>query len=115
MQKLSKARIRMATAVAAVVSQMQGAFNPVDAESASQAAWEGQCALTKKQRFIGFAGCVCFGLLISFLSFIFLTRPTVFALLYTIGNLVSVASTGFLVGKLIFVVWRKVIRDVLEL
>ena len=88
-----------AAAVAAVVTQMQGTFAPLDSESASQAAWEGQCALTKKQRFIGFAGCVGFGLVISFMSFLFLTRPTVFAMLYTIGNLVAVASTGFLVGE----------------
>ena len=89
----------MTQAVAAVVGQMQGAFSQIDPESASQAAWEGQCPLTKKQRLIGFVSCVSFGLLISFLSFIFISRPTAFALLYTIGNLVAVASTGFLVGE----------------
>lgn len=89
----------MAQAVASVVTQMQGTFAQIDPEAASQSAWEGQCSLTRKQRFIGFASCVGFGMLISFLSFLFLTKPTTFALLYTVGNLVAVASTGFLVGK----------------
>jgi hypothetical protein len=85
---------------AAVIAQMTGPFAAVDGEASSQSAWEGTCALTKKQRFIGFGSCLVFGMLISFLSFLFLTRPTSFALLYTLGNIVSLASTGFLIGFL---------------
>jgi hypothetical protein len=56
------------------------------------------CALTKKQRFMGFGACFCLGMLISFLSTMNITKPTSFALLYTLGNIVSFLSTGFLVG-----------------
>jgi hypothetical protein len=87
---------------AAVIAQMSGPFSAIsDADGASsQSAWEGTCALSKKQRFIGFGACFIFGMFISFMSFFFLTRPTSFALLYTLGNIVSLAATGFVIGFL---------------
>lgn len=56
------------------------------------------CTLSKKTRLIGFGSCLGIGLLISFLSFFFWTKPVSFALLYTLGNIVAVAATGFLIG-----------------
>ena len=72
----------------------------------------GGFALTRKQRFIGFGVCFGVGLLISFLSTVFLylginikmilgVLPA-FAVLYTIGNLISLTGTGFLVFLLTF-------------
>jgi hypothetical protein len=72
-------------------------------ENADAVKWENQCSLTKKQRLYGFVSCCGLGILMSFLSFIFWTSPTKFALIYTVGNIVAVASTGFLIGF-----WRQV-------
>ncbi|KAJ3107363.1 Vesicle transport protein [Phlyctochytrium planicorne] len=58
--------------------------------------------LTRTQRFYGFGICFGVGFLISILSSISLFFGNVagFALLYTLGNVVSLLSTGFLVGFL---------------
>ena len=40
------------------------------------------------------------GFLFSFISFFFWAKPTSFALLYTLGNIVALIGTGFLVGFL---------------
>jgi hypothetical protein len=67
-------------------------------EDSEQSTWEAQCTLSKKTRMYGFVGCIGFGLLITLLSFMFWAKPVSFALLYTLGNIVSVMSTGFLIG-----------------
>ncbi|KAJ3098046.1 hypothetical protein HDU97_004340 [Phlyctochytrium planicorne] len=56
--------------------------------------------LTRTQRFYGFGICFGVGFLISILSSISLFFGNIagFAILYTLGNLVSLLSTGFLVG-----------------
>lgn len=57
------------------------------------------CAsLSYEQRMYGFGFCVLFGTMCSWLSSMFWARPTKFAMLYSIGNLLSLASTGFLTG-----------------
>jgi hypothetical protein len=56
------------------------------------------CTLSKKNRIIGFSICFGTGFLISFLSMMSLANPTRFALLYSLGNVISLLSTGFLVG-----------------
>lgn len=57
------------------------------------------CAsMTYEQRMYGFAFCALFGIFCSALSSVFWTRPTKFATLYSMGNLLSLASTGFLTG-----------------
>lgn len=60
----------------------------------------GGLELTRKQRFIGFGCCFVGGIIISFLSTILLATGSVsaFAVLYTVGNVISLAGTGFLVG-----------------
>ncbi|KAF4720878.1 hypothetical protein FOZ63_030156 [Perkinsus olseni] len=60
-------------------------------------------SLTIKQRVIGWACCFTAGVLISIGSFgsftlLLLGRPTRFALAYTIGNVLQLLSTMFLVG-----------------
>jgi len=59
---------------------------------------QNQCSLTIKQRAIGFAICSSIGLLLSFLSFLFLASPSNFAILYTFGNICMISSTLFVVG-----------------
>ncbi|KAJ3017976.1 UNVERIFIED_CONTAM: Vesicle transport protein SFT2B [Siphonaria sp. JEL0065] len=56
--------------------------------------------LTRTQRFYGFGICFGVGVLLSVLSTLLLTTANVggFAVLYTFGNIVSIVSTGFLVG-----------------
>eukprot|EP00158_Paraphelidium_tribonemae_P010045 Partr_v1_DN3028_c0_g1_i1_m24237 putative SFT2 domain containing len=56
--------------------------------------------LSKKTRIIGFASCLGIGLLLSIVSFFSFANPTKFAVLYTVGNIVALLGTGFLVGFL---------------
>ncbi|EFJ19174.1 hypothetical protein SELMODRAFT_111302 [Selaginella moellendorffii] len=54
--------------------------------------------LTARQRAYGFVACLSLGIFCSFLSSLVFFRPTKFAITFTIGNLLSLGSTGFLVG-----------------
>ena len=54
--------------------------------------------LTYEQRLYGFACCAGMGLICSFLSSLLWMQPMKFALLYSIGNILSLGSTGFLTG-----------------
>ena len=56
------------------------------------------CELSRMQRLYGFAICVSAGLFCSFLSSLMWMKPAKFAILYTMGNVLSLGSTGFLVG-----------------
>ncbi|EAL61958.1 hypothetical protein ACTFIW_009013 [Dictyostelium discoideum] len=59
-----------------------------------------QCSLTFTQRVIGFAVCAALGLLFAFLSLMFFISPTTFALLFTLGDILMVMATGFIVGPI---------------
>ena len=76
-------------------------------------------SLTKKQRLYGFGICFCLGYVISFMSTLTIlgggiTKNAVkFGVLYSIGNVVSLSASGFLVGpcrqlKLMFKPIRRV-------
>jgi len=56
--------------------------------------------LSRTQRLYGFIGCLAVGFLLSILGSIvlFLGQLGIFAVLYTIGTVVSLAGTGFLIG-----------------
>eukprot|EP01113_Clastostelium_recurvatum_P008630 TRINITY_DN1409_c0_g1_i1.p1 TRINITY_DN1409_c0_g1~~TRINITY_DN1409_c0_g1_i1.p1 ORF type:complete len:157 (-),score=21.51 TRINITY_DN1409_c0_g1_i1:35-505(-) len=57
-----------------------------------------QFSLSIRQRAIGFVVCCGLGLLLDFLGFLFFLSPTTFALFYTLGNILAIVSTGFVVG-----------------
>eukprot|EP00656_Telonema_subtile_P029981 TRINITY_DN33021_c0_g1_i1.p1 TRINITY_DN33021_c0_g1~~TRINITY_DN33021_c0_g1_i1.p1 ORF type:complete len:224 (+),score=44.20 TRINITY_DN33021_c0_g1_i1:366-1037(+) len=64
---------------------------------------DGLCALSWKQRMIGFAICGAIGMLISFGSFLRFAKalggnPVPFAKTYSLGNIISLCATSFLVG-----------------
>ncbi|PSC75903.1 Vesicle transport SFT2B [Micractinium conductrix] len=54
--------------------------------------------LDRTQRVIGFATCVGIGLLLSFMAPMFIFRPTKFAAIYSMGSILSMCSTLFLMG-----------------
>ncbi|TMW61167.1 hypothetical protein Poli38472_013630 [Pythium oligandrum] len=58
--------------------------------------------LTKTQRMVGFAACFCIGYLISFASTFALIagdgNGTRFGITYSVGNIVALCGSGFLVG-----------------
>ncbi|KAG8748138.1 hypothetical protein FRC10_008871 [Ceratobasidium sp. 414] len=58
--------------------------------------------LSRTQRLYGFVGCLAIGFVLSILGtcLLFLGALTSFALLYTIGIIVSLIGTGFLIGFL---------------
>lgn len=68
----------------------------------------GGLQLTRMQRIYAFAGLFAVGFLLSFISTFLLFSGNLggFATLYTIGNILSLVATGFLVG---FVAQLKVI------
>lgn len=61
------------------------------------------CTLTLKERILGFGVCFAFGVFLSILATFNITKPVTFATLYTIGNIVSLFSTAFLVGECLYV------------
>ena len=56
--------------------------------------------LTFRERVQGCVGCFCVGVVISILSFIswWTGQTATFAILYTLGNLISLMGSGFLMG-----------------
>ena len=54
--------------------------------------------LSRMERLYGFAICITAGLFCSFLSSLVFLKPTKFAILYSLGNILSLTSTGFLMG-----------------
>lgn len=56
--------------------------------------------LSRTERFIGFGSCYVIGFVISFMASLSLFSGNVgmFAVLYSFGNIISLLSTGFLVG-----------------
>ncbi|KAI9161230.1 hypothetical protein LWI28_015605 [Acer negundo] len=59
---------------------------------------DGLCSLSYTQRMYAFAACLVGGLACMFLSMIVFIKPIKFAILFTIGNLLAVGSTAFLIG-----------------
>ena len=72
----------------------------VTGQSPEQAAWEAQCSLTRTQRMYGFGICFAIGCIISLGSTLRVFNPQEFAQMYSLGNLLSFAATGFLVGPI---------------
>mmetsp|Transcript_11450 Transcript_11450/g.29772 ORF Transcript_11450/g.29772 Transcript_11450/m.29772 type:complete len:195 (+) Transcript_11450:62-646(+) len=67
---------------------------------------ESMCpALTYEQRFWGFAACFCAGVLLSITSMFSFTKlvlgqPRDFAIKYTLGNIIAICSTAFIIGPM---------------
>lgn len=55
-------------------------------------------SLSFNERLIGFGVCVVLGYFVQILSFGAILNPTKFAISYTIGNILSLCGTGFLMG-----------------
>ncbi|XP_021825385.1 vesicle transport protein SFT2B isoform X2 [Prunus avium] len=56
------------------------------------------CTLSTKQRFYGFAICLAAGLTCTLLSMLVFFHPIKFGITFTLGNLLSLGSTAFLIG-----------------
>ncbi|KAB1228204.1 Vesicle transport protein SFT2B [Morella rubra] len=56
------------------------------------------CTLSTKQRFHGFAICFVAGLTCTLLSMLVFFKPIKFGITFTLGNLLSLGSTAFLIG-----------------
>ncbi|KAL5539191.1 hypothetical protein UlMin_044348 [Ulmus minor] len=56
------------------------------------------CTLSTKQRFYGFAICLAAGITCTLLSLIVFFNPIKFGITFTLGNLLSLGSTAFLIG-----------------
>jgi hypothetical protein len=60
----------------------------------------GGLQLTRMQRFYAFGGCFATGTLVSLFSTLLFISGNVagFAVLYTVGNIIALIGTGFLIG-----------------
>ncbi|KAH7534110.1 uncharacterized protein LOC107407871 [Ziziphus jujuba] len=56
------------------------------------------CTLSTKQRLYGFAICLSAGITCTLLSMLVFFNPIKFGITFTLGNLLSLGSTGFLIG-----------------
>ncbi|KAG2659175.1 vesicle transport protein SFT2B-like isoform X1 [Panicum virgatum] len=56
------------------------------------------CTLNTTQRLYGFAICLAAGLTCTFLSMIVFFNPVKFGVTFTLGNLMALGSTAFLIG-----------------
>lgn len=56
------------------------------------------CTLSTKQRFNGFVICFVAGLTCTFLSMLVFFNPIKFGITFTLGNLLALGSTAFLIG-----------------
>ncbi|XP_020223017.1 vesicle transport protein SFT2B [Cajanus cajan] len=56
------------------------------------------CTLSTTQRLYGFAICFAAGLTCTLLSMLVFFKPIKFAITFTLGNLLSLGSTAFLIG-----------------
>mmetsp|Transcript_18552 Transcript_18552/g.25715 ORF Transcript_18552/g.25715 Transcript_18552/m.25715 type:complete len:168 (+) Transcript_18552:268-771(+) len=54
--------------------------------------------LSKEQRLYGFLFCAALGIFLSLMSSLFIFNLGMFAFFYTLGNIISLFSTAFLVG-----------------
>ncbi|GLT48979.1 hypothetical protein SLA2020_225660 [Shorea laevis] len=57
-----------------------------------------RCTLTTKQRLYGFAICLVSGVTCTLLSVLVFFNPIKFGITFTLGNLLSLGSTAFLIG-----------------
>ncbi|CEG35829.1 vesicle transport protein sft2a [Plasmopara halstedii] len=104
------------------IANMTGEKNSTNKTSASNASsldmFNSTCPnLTKKQRMIGFISCFVLGFLVSFGSTFALIvgsdNGTKFGITYSLGNIISLCGSGFLVGpkqqvKLMFKPLRRI-------
>lgn len=58
----------------------------------------GACGFSRMERYICFGTCFCLGWLCSWLAFLHLRNPPMFAIMYTMGNLISLSGGFFLSG-----------------
>uniref|UniRef100_A0A7R9YT22 Vesicle transport protein n=1 Tax=Chlamydomonas euryale TaxID=1486919 RepID=A0A7R9YT22_9CHLO len=93
----------MAAIASDLMHQVKQATRSQDSQERSllQDAEDG-CNLSWKERFIGFGVCVASGIALSIISipFLWIGNIALFAILYSVGSVTSIASTMFLMGPL---------------
>lgn len=76
----------------------------LDDEEEDENPFKDLCTLSYKTRLIGFGACLVVGLILWIVSLFsigaIVLHPERFAVMYTIGNIVSLAGTSFLIGPM---------------
>ncbi|XP_076894932.1 uncharacterized protein LOC143547374 [Bidens hawaiensis] len=100
MDKMSQAMEKMRMLVGIEVEDNNQQHNADDEEStfAFMDDFNRNCTLSTKQRLYGFAICLVAGLTCTLMSMLVFFNPIKFGLAFTFGNLLSLGSTGFLIG-----------------
>ncbi|KAI4351922.1 hypothetical protein L6164_006221 [Bauhinia variegata] len=99
MEKMNKASEKVKILVGMEADEEEQAAALGDSNSfAFMDEFNRNCTLSTTQRFYGFAICFVAGLTCTLLSMLVFLRPIKFAITFTLGNLLSVGSTAFLIG-----------------
>ncbi|XP_021734720.1 vesicle transport protein SFT2B-like isoform X2 [Chenopodium quinoa] len=81
-----------------VDDEESSAVNSAADDSSFMDEFNRNCTLSTKQRIQGFAICFVAGLTCTFLSMLVFFNPIKFGIAFTLGNLLAIGSTAFLIG-----------------
>ncbi|XP_058779321.1 uncharacterized protein LOC131653250 [Vicia villosa] len=100
MDKMNKAFEKVKMMVGMEVEDEEQQASALDNESsfAFMDDFNRNCTLTTKQRLYGFAICFATGVTCTLLSMLVFLKPIKFGITFTLGNLLSLGSTAFLIG-----------------
>ncbi|CAL0333201.1 unnamed protein product [Lupinus luteus] len=101
MEKMNKAFEKVKIMVGMEVEdeeQQAAALDDNNGNFAFMDDFNSNCTLSTKQRLYGFAICFAAGLTFTLLSMLVFLKPIKFAITFTLGNLLSLGSTAFLIG-----------------
>ncbi|RDX71904.1 Vesicle transport protein SFT2B [Mucuna pruriens] len=101
MEKMNRAFEKVKMMVGMEVEDEEQQAAALDNDSSSIAfmdEFNRNCTLSTTQRLYGFAICLAAGLTCTLLSMLVFFKPIKFAIAFTLGNLLSLGSTAFLIG-----------------
>ncbi|KAK9735597.1 hypothetical protein RND81_04G214900 [Saponaria officinalis] len=92
-------KMKMLVGMEIINDEESSAVNDADESSfAFMDDFNRNCTLSTKQRIQGFVICFVVGLTCTFLSMLVFLNPIKFGILFTLGNLLAIGSTAFLIG-----------------
>ncbi|RXH74175.1 hypothetical protein DVH24_028896 [Malus domestica] len=98
MEKMNQAFEKMKMLVGMEVDEEDQASAALQQDSNFMDDFNRNCTLSTKQRLYGFSICLAAGITCTLLSMLVFFHPIKFAITFTLGNLLSLGSTAFLIG-----------------
>ncbi|KAB2618927.1 vesicle transport protein SFT2B [Pyrus ussuriensis x Pyrus communis] len=98
MEKMNQAFEKVKMLVGMEVDEEDQASAALQQDSNFMDDFNRNCTLSTKQRLYGFSICLAAGITCTLLSMLVFFHPIKFAITFTLGNLLSLGSTAFLIG-----------------